>query len=206
MTKDLFKSYLQKYNIPILEIKNAAHELHASVNQTYGENLPYGYHLDLVVHAVCDYGASICASEHDVLPIIFGAFYHDSIEDARLTYNDVLRVARKYMDKEQAFDAAEIVYALTNEKGRNRAERANDVYYAGIRSTPYAPMIKLADRFANISFSISGTDKDSDRMKNVYLKEMPHFINSLISESTDIRFHLPSDMIQKIYKMLEDEK
>lgn len=69
MTKDLFKSYLQKYNIPILEIKNAAHELHASVNQTYGENLPYGYHLDLVVQAVCDYGASICASEHDVLPI-----------------------------------------------------------------------------------------------------------------------------------------
>jgi (p)ppGpp synthase/HD superfamily hydrolase len=206
MTKEEFQAALVKYAATIEKIRQSAHELHRSVNQLYGNNLPYSYHLDKVVDEVREFGHEVCASEEDVVPMIFGGYYHDSIEDARLTYNDVLRVARKYMDKEQAFDAAEIVYALTNEKGRNRAERASDVYYAGIRSTPYAPMIKLADRFANISFSISGTDKDSDRMKNAYLKEMPHFINSLISESTDIRFHLPSDMIQKMYKMLEDEK
>ena len=40
------------------------------------------------------------------------------------------------------------MYALTNEKGRTRAERAGVKYYEGIRAVPYAPMVKLADRMA----------------------------------------------------------
>ena len=58
------------------------------------------------------------------------------------------------LDEAQAFMAAEIVYALTNEKGRTRAERAGVKYYEGIRAVPYAPMVKLADRMANVRFSL----------------------------------------------------
>ena len=50
--------------------------------------------------------------------------------------------------------STEIAYALTNEKGRTRAERANEKYYEGIRSTKYAPMVKYADRIANLRFSV----------------------------------------------------
>jgi len=67
------------------------------------------------------------------VPLFFGGYYHDSIEDARLTYNDVMKVARNMMTEEQALMATEIVYALTNEKGRTRAERAGEKYYQGIR-------------------------------------------------------------------------
>ena len=46
------------------------------------------------------------------------------------------------MTNEQCITAAEIVYALTNDKGRTRKERAGEHYYAGIRETPYAPFVK----------------------------------------------------------------
>ena len=128
MTKEEFQSYQEKYARQIEVIRQAAHTLHQSVNQTYGDNLPYGYHLDMVVEGVAEYGHLVCDSENDVLPLYFGAYYHDSIEDARLTYNDVMNVARGFMTEEQALMATEIVYALTNDKGRTRAERAGEKY------------------------------------------------------------------------------
>ena len=133
----------------INEIRYDAHALHASVNHAYDRIRPYGFHLDMVVNWVRKYIEEVCVSEQDVLPIYFAAFYHDSIEDARLSYNDVMRIAKELMNEEQAYLATEIVYALTNEKGRNRAERANEKYFAGIREIPYAPFVKLADRLAN---------------------------------------------------------
>ena len=113
---------MEKHADEIERIRQSAHELHRSVNQTYGDGLPYSYHLDMVVSNVREFGHLVCASEEDVLPLIFGGYYHDSIEDARQTYNDVMHTARMMMKEEQALMATEIVYALTNDKGRNRAE------------------------------------------------------------------------------------
>jgi hypothetical protein len=153
---------------PIInEIRNDAHALHASVNHAYDRIRPYGFHLDMVVNWVRKYIEEVCVSEQDILPIYFAAFYHDSIEDARLSYNDVMKIAKELMDEEQAYLATEIVYALTNEKGRNRAERANEKYYAGIREIPYAPFVKLADRLANTSYAFSKGTADSLRMSKV---------------------------------------
>ena len=36
---------------------------------------------------------------------MFGAYFHDSIEDARLTYNDVHKIALEYMNEDQAIIA-----------------------------------------------------------------------------------------------------
>jgi (p)ppGpp synthase/HD superfamily hydrolase len=66
---------------------------------------------------------------------------------------------------------AEITYALTNEKGKNRKERANAKYYKGIRETPYATFIKLCDRLANVSYSKSVNSK----MIEAYQKEQGGF-------------------------------
>ena len=141
MERKEFESYLKKYADQIEAIRQSAHKLHQSVNQTYGEDLPYGYHLDMVVQGIRDFGHLVCAREEDVLPLFFGGYYHDSIEDARLTYNDVMKVARGFLSEEQAVMATEIAYALTNDKGRSRAERAGEKYYQGIRETPYAPFV-----------------------------------------------------------------
>lgn len=193
---------IENLSAAINEIRNDAHALHASVNHAYDRIRPYGFHLDMVVNWVRKYIEEVCKEEQDILPIFFAAFYHDSIEDARLTYNDVMKIAEEQMDKQQAFLATEIVYALTNEKGRNRAERANEKYYEGIRAVPYAPFVKLADRLANTSYAFSKGTADSLRMSKVYREELPGFLASLKVEGEDIRFQLPEAMVEDLWNVI----
>ncbi len=198
MTQKEFQLLIEKYAQVIAAIKESAHALHASVNQTYDKVHPYGFHLDMVAESVFKYGSCVCVREADVLPLFFGAYYHDSMEDARLTYNDVMKIAQQWMDEEQALMATEIVYALTNDKGRTRAERAGEKYYRGIRETPYAPFVKLADRLANITYSFTHGNEANTHMKEVYRKELPHFLASIDAKSDDLRFSLPDEMIDII--------
>lgn len=186
----------------INEIRNDAHALHASVNHAYDRIRPYGFHLDMVVNWVRKYIGEVCLNEQDVLPIYFAAFYHDSIEDARLSYNDVMKIASETMNEEQAFLATEIVYALTNEKGRSRAERANEKYYEGIRETPYAPFVKLADRLANTAYAFSKGTADSLRMSKVYREELPGFLEALKPTGDDVRFSLPEAMVDDLWDVI----
>ena len=213
MTKDNFKAILDKYADEIGQIRYSAHSLHASVNQNYDQVHPYGYHLDMVAKLVQRYGYYVCSDEADVLPLLFGAYYHDAIEAARRTYNDVLRTARQFMDEEQALLAAEIVYALTNDKGRTRAERARERYYQGIRSTPYAPLVKLADRLANATYSFRHLNEKNDfsglnaQMREVYRREMPHFLQSItVPDTDDLRYQLPPEMIKAAEALIEESK
>ncbi len=190
-----YSTALAQHDSDIADIRRSAHALHDSVGQRYGGIHPYGHHLDMVADGVRHYGAEVCADAADVVPIMFGAYYHDSIEDARQTYNDVLATARRWMDDRQARMAAEIVYALTNDKGRTRAERAGEHYYAGIRATPYAPMVKLADRLANVTFSCRTDDEANVRMRRVYASEMPHFLAAIDAGGGDMRMALPAAMM-----------
>ena len=205
MTREEYQSFLNKYAPQIEQIRQQAYDLHQSVNQIYGDNLPYGFHLDMVAQGVHDYGHLVCASEHDVVPLFFSAYYHDSIEDARQTYNDVLKLSRGMMTEEQAYMATEIVYALTNDKGRTRAERAGEKYYKGIRETPYAPFVKLCDRLANITFSCSGSNSDNLHMKEVYKGEVPHFLASINPHSDDQRLLVPQEVVMKLAECLIDD-
>lgn len=186
----------------INEIRNDAHALHASVSHAYDRIRPYGFHLDMVVNWVQKYIGEVCSDERDILPIFFAAYYHDAIEDTRMSYNDVMRTAEKVMDAEQAYLAAELVYAMTNEKGRNRAERANEKYFAGIRAIPYGPFLKLADRLANTSYAFSKGTADSLRMSKVYREELPAFLAALKVEGEDARFCLPEAMVDALWAVI----
>ncbi len=203
MTKEEFVALQEKNEERIAQIRKSAYALHDSVNQKYAATLPYGYHLDMVANAVREYGHLVCAEEKDMLAMIFGAYFHDSIEDARQTYNDVVKIARTLIDEEQVIMAAEIVYALTNDKGRSRAERAGEKYYRGIRETPYAPFVKLCDRYANISYSCVGHDKLNLRMRGVYQEELPHFLEAINAHSDDIRFSVPQELIDNLFNCLK---
>ena len=114
--------------------------------------------------------------EKDRDVVISSAWCHDVIEDTRNTYSDVLKAT--------SLEVAEIVYALTNEKGKTRKERANEKYYSGIRNTPYATFVKLCDRIANIQYSMS----QRSRMLEMYRKETPDFINTLYDEKYNEMF------------------
>ena len=185
-----FENYLLRIAPIVSNIGSRAGQIHADVNQFYGDK-PYAYHLNQVADYVSEYLSSIVASEDDILPVLLAAYFHDSIEDARLTYSEVKKTASEYMNRDQAELAAEIVYALTNEKGRTRKERANDKYYEGIRDTPYAPLVKACDRLANYTCS----KNHNDSLVRCYVKEMDEFISKLTVQTDDKRYLIPDELL-----------
>ena len=202
MEKLTFEAFIKANEQVVEKIRVAAWELHESVAQTYDKSLPYGHHLSMVADAAMKYGSEVVEKEDDILPVVFAAYFHDSIEDARQTYNDVTKIAEGFLTKEQAYMAAEIVYALTNDKGRTRQERAGERYYAGIRETPYAPLVKLCDRLANMTYSFKGTNDANNHMHEVYAREWPHFIHAITSDSLRQCLSLPKAMISEIEALL----
>lgn len=145
-------------------------EAHSKVNHLY-DGKPYSVHLAMVAM----YGQKYL----DAIPdqcwetVLNACWLHDTIEDCRLTYNDIKQVA--------GYEVAEIVYAVTNDKGKNRKERAGENYYKGIRETAWAKYVKLCDRLANVKYS---ADTNS-RMIEVYRKENESFLSGLMSGSAD---------------------
>lgn len=175
MDKNEFMLFIHANSDTIGKIEASAATLHDEVcNQKY-DSKPYSTHLKLVTEMVLMHGHLVCEEKSHILPLIFGAAFHDSIEDARMTYNDVLAEARKYMLPHLGTMAAEIVYALTNEKGRNRAERASDKYYREIRETKYAPFVKFCDRYSNMMYSRG----NGSRMAKVYANESDEFMRKI---------------------------
>jgi len=191
MDNKQYLDFIEKHKKEIKSYEDYAFDLHDNkVNQRYG-NLPYSYHLKNVYTYTVSSLWMILQDEEHILPVLFGALFHDSMEDARLTYNDVKNVAKDLgMNKEQQYMAAEIVYALTNEKGRTRKERADDRYYKGIRETPYAPFVKFCDRIANMVYS--GIIR-SDMLK-MYQDEMSHFLESILGG--DGCYSIPNELIE----------
>ena len=143
---------------------------HTETNHLY-DGKPYRVHLDLVVTAMEQFSHLIPVEDREVVEA--ACWVHDVIEDCRQTYNDVKDVCGEQV--------AEIAYALTNEKGKNRKERANDKYYNGIMEVKYAPFVKFCDRIANTQYS-----KERDRrMFEMYCKENSDFISKIYKPEYD---------------------
>jgi (p)ppGpp synthase/HD superfamily hydrolase len=143
------------------------YEQHRATNHYYDKYLPYEFHLNMVAQVARDYQHIMTQDFQLRDEVILAAYGHDLIEDTRVSYNDVREVL--------GVNVADIIYAVTNEKGKTRKERANEKYYAGIRSTPYAVYVKLCDRIANVQYS----KMTKSRMFEMYKKENPEFIKAL---------------------------
>ena len=144
---------------------------HKQTNHMYDTYLPYEFHLRMVGTVALEYGHLL---EMKLLnDVILAAYGHDLIEDTRVSYNDVKSVLGPV--------AADIIYAVTNEKGKNRKERANERYYEGIRNTSGAVFVKLCDRIANVQYS----KMTKSRMFEMYKKENDEFMVSLGFDDTN---------------------
>ena len=99
--------------------------------QLYGK-VPYIKHLEDVYRIA----KSITTNEN----IHIAAFLHDVIEDTKCTYQDVVAKFGK--------EVAELVYAVTDEIGRNRVERKEKTY-PKIAESADAITLKICDRLAN---------------------------------------------------------
>lgn len=198
MTQHEFIHYHNEHQKEIRLIGDRAATLHAAVAQTYGGYLPYAFHLNLTASFVTRFAHLLPDLQpKDILTLYAAAYFHDSIEDARLTYNDVMKEMHQLREAGCDIDAetaTEAVYALTNDKGRTRQERAGEAYYAGIRATRFAPFLKMCDRLANVRYTtlyaLSG------RMHKVYSRELPHFLEAIGP--------VPQPMVERLKEYLAD--
>ncbi len=141
-------------------------EQHSSTNHMYDKYLPYEFHLRMVVN-VYEKFKHLLNNHHGVIDnqvnVYLACWGHDLIEDTRVSYNDV----KTHLGQE----SSDIIYSVTNEKGKNRKERANEKYYEGIRNTQGAVFVKLCDRIANVQYS----KMTGSRMFEMYMKEHKDF-------------------------------
>lgn len=156
---------------------------HEDTNHFYDKYLPYEFHLRMVEQIHQDFKHLLVKnpilSNHEVYRnmwenemilnsiITIACYGHDLIEDTRCSYSDV----KQHLGEE----VAEIVYALTNEKGRYREDRGNDKYYEGIRATKGAVFVKLCDRIANVQYS----KMTKSSMFDKYKKENDKFLERM---------------------------
>jgi (p)ppGpp synthase/HD superfamily hydrolase len=133
---------------------------HESVNHYYGDE-PYETHLKLVHDTALLFIQHM--NDEDKGNILAACWLHDVLEDVHfVSYNDLVQKFN--------VDIANVVYALTNEKGKSRDERANSKYYKGIRETPYATLVKICDRIANTATSKASGSKMYLKYKTEYPK------------------------------------
>jgi (p)ppGpp synthase/HD superfamily hydrolase len=158
-------------------------ERHQKTNHYYDKYLPYEMHLRMVVQVYNDFKhllpKNFITTEescyHNSFQIVDithstiedACWGHDLYEDARCSYNDIKQMLGQ--------EVADIIYAVSNEKGKNRAEKANEKYYEGIRNTKGATFVKLCDRIANVQWG----KLTKSRMVEKYKEENPHFLKSV---------------------------
>lgn len=188
----------ETFQAHVAVLAEAAAQCHAAVNQTYDGYLPYAFHLRLTSSYALRFLPLLQLDEAQGETVLAAAYFHDTLEDARLSYNDLTALLTRLKGEHglrlDVHAAAEAVYALTNDKGRTRAERAGDAYYQGIRETPFAPFLKMCDRLANLRYSTLWTPRQ--RMAQVYAEEMPHFLKNI--------GQVPAEMVREAERLLSE--
>lgn len=115
-------------------------------NQKYDKIHPYSFHLDLVYKQAMLFKHLIPEDEPYHSSVICAIYAHDLIEDGRCVYSDLLKQSNKIV--------ADIVYACTDEKGRNRKERHSDAFFELLKQNDLAVFVKLCDIMANTKYSL----------------------------------------------------
>jgi (p)ppGpp synthase/HD superfamily hydrolase len=133
---------------------------HTETHHLY-DGKPYTVHLEIVVTFIRKYSHLIPENKREIVEA--SGWGHDTVEDTRVSYNKVKKVLGE--------EIANIIFAVTNEKGKTRHDRANAKYYRGIRKTPFARFVKICDRLGNLKYS-----KDTQsRMFSRYVEELEDF-------------------------------
>jgi (p)ppGpp synthase/HD superfamily hydrolase len=158
-------------------------ETHHKVNQTY-DGYPYFFHLNEVSKIAIMFKHLVANNASTFI----GALLHDVIEDARLTYNDVEKLWGK--------EVADIVFACTEIRGRNRRERHGPFYFRTLRENKLGCFVKVCDVIANMERGL----KTGSGMIHKYVKEYPHFKSELYTEEFKTMFMYIEEVILSTYK------
>jgi len=140
-------------------------------DQRYGAD-PYWVHLKDVADEVAAWAPDYRIVEKGLENLIAAAWLHDSIEDQHET--------REHLADLFNPEVARLVWAVSNEPGRNRRERHEKTYPKIQEVGKAALILKLADRIANVRTSMKQCkDPRSQGLLQMYWKEWPGFQQAL---------------------------
>lgn len=166
-----------------------AHDYHNKMNCKYDVH-DYIYHLDMVVDVIIK-NKDIFNYESDYILTHIAGYYHDCIEDAQLTFNDVKMVT--------STDVARIVLAVTDVHEENRLLR--HLMTMGKTVKDYrAIVLKLCDIHANASYSKANGSSMYKKYKKEYEYRRPIFKTAL-NWYTE---HLNIDVVTKLWEDLDE--
>lgn len=149
--------------------KHYAFRSHIDTLHYYGDFL-YTFHLQGVRNVGVRFKHLVPAEDWNDIE---GSLYtHDVIEDARQTYNNVLEATNKKV--------ADGAYALTEEKGHDRAERSPERYHQGIMALKNGEFRKLCDTIFNVENSL----RTGHSMYKKYQKEFSKIQSRMWTEGT----------------------
>lgn len=134
-------------------------------DQQYGQQ-PYTYHLESAVRFLHDHVLILPVlrfHDHDVIES--ATWLHDVVEDTNTPTSE--------LDELFCGPVVELVQAVTDGPGKNRAERKQRVYQEIRTVGPSALAVKLADRGANSE--ACGLSKETGGMLALYRKEQAKF-------------------------------
>lgn len=153
-------------------------------DQKYGE-YPYEIHLGHVVNVLLRFG--VMPDTESQLNLMAAAWLHDVLEDTPVTYKEI----------EDAFnpEVARIVFAVTDEPGATRRERKEKTYVK-LAQNPDGVIVKLADRIANVEFSLIHGNID---LLYMYHKEQPGFEAAIKAALDTPLYHALLDHLKRCY-------
>lgn len=124
-------------------------------DQVYADIHPYVIHLFDVMMVLIEFGV-------DTPDILTAALLHDVIEDTPCNYHDV----KEHFGQ----GIAEIVYAVTDELGKNRRERKKKTM-PKLNGFTEAQLVKIADWISNVRQCY----RNSHKMYQMYKKDYEEF-------------------------------
>lgn len=133
----------------------------AHLGQKHGDR-PYYTHPRNVAQIIKEW--ALDEERFDTPLLMCGAWLHDVIEDTPATYQDILQLFGR--------EVAELVWAVTDELGRNRKERKERTY-PKIFATPESTLLKLADLYSNVT----GAVRENTKQLQMYQKEWSEHYN-----------------------------
>lgn len=160
ISKGTFSNGLEKKRMKKIElIKSYAKKCYDDANCKYGDE-NYFTHILMVEGFVIKYKDIFILAE-DSHNTLCSAYTHDLIEDAKQTYNDIMRIAGK--------DVANITLAVTDVHAENRLMRHLLTMHKTVKDHR-AIILKLCDILANATYS----KESGSSMYLKYVEEYPY--------------------------------
>jgi len=135
---------------------------HHKVRQRYDSCYPYYYHLKMVTGFITKF--KYLLSDEEYVKAFIAGNGHDTIEDVHFfTYNNIV--------EKWGVETADIIFACTELRGKNRAARHGAEYYSLLQQSELGSFVKICDVIANMTM---GTMTGSSMLKK-YRKDYPKF-------------------------------